>query len=104
MFFIVSIDASFITLLLLLKIYKMPRNYELKTVKRYTDKTLAKRINAIEDGKMSLCKASKYFHVLLHFSCILQIVSAISQSGRAASQQPAFIFHSLVNLLMYCFY
>ena len=41
----------------------MPRNYERKTVKSYTDKTLAKCINAFENGKMSLGKASKYFQV-----------------------------------------
>ena len=41
----------------------MPRNYEQKTVKSYTDKTLAKCINAFENGKMSFCKASKYFQV-----------------------------------------
>ena len=41
----------------------MPRNYEQKTVKSYTDRTLATCIKAVENGKMSLRKASKYFQV-----------------------------------------
>ena len=54
---------SFITLLLWLKIYKMPRNYVRKMVKSYTNETLAKCINAAKTGKMSLRKASKHFQV-----------------------------------------
>ena len=39
----------------------MPKNCEQKTVKSYTDETLAKCINAVENGKMSLRKPSKHF-------------------------------------------
>ena len=82
----------------------MPENCEQKTVKSYTDETLAKCINAVENGKMSLRKPSKHFQAcFIHFSFILQIALAISWSGRGASNQPASIFHSFVNLLMHFF-
>ena len=52
----------------------MPRNYEQKTVKSYTDKTLAKCINAFENGKMSFLKLQSIFkYALLNFSCILHM-------------------------------
>ena len=84
----------------------MPRNYELKTVKSYTDRTLATCIKAVENGKMSLRKASKYFQVcfVTFFLYFADCFGYIPGSGRAASHHPAFTFHSLVNLLMYCLY
>ena len=59
--------GKYYSLFLSMKLYKMPRNYVRKTIKSYTDETLAKCIDAVKTGKMSLHKASKHFQVCLSY-------------------------------------
>ena len=60
----------------------MPRNYEQKTVKSYTDRTLQRVLKLLKMGRCPFVKLQSIFkYVLLHFSCILQIVSAISRGA-----------------------